>query len=67
MKKSEKIIIELARRGCLTLEEIKKRTGIDDEDLILVYMTRYYKRGLIYRRWRKFGGKKYREYCLEKD
>lgn len=58
------ILIYLSNKGCLTLEELEEYTNAKRE-VLLVTLTRMYKKGLIYRKWRKFGGKKYREYCLK--
>jgi DNA-binding MarR family transcriptional regulator len=58
------ILIYLSQRGCLTLEELQRYTEAKKE-VLLVTLTRLYQRGLIYRKWRRFGGKKYREYCLK--
>lgn len=63
MTYTEEIILALSK-GCRTLEELQERTGLERGEL-LVYLSRMYKRGLIYRKWRKFGGRKYREYCLK--
>ncbi len=58
------ILIYLATRGCLTLEELEKYTGAK-RGVLLVTLTRLHARGLIYRKWRRFSGRKYREYCLK--
>jgi len=58
------ILIYLSNRGCLTLEELEKYTG-SKRSVLLVTLTRLHKRGLIYRKWRRFSGRKYREYCLK--
>jgi len=58
------ILLELGNRGCLTLEELMKKTDAK-KSVLLVTLTRMHKRGIIYRKWRVFGGKKYREYCLK--
>jgi DNA-binding MarR family transcriptional regulator len=58
------ILIYLANRGCLTLEEMEKYTGAK-RSVLLVTLTRLHRKGLIYRKWRRFGGRKYREYCLK--
>jgi DNA-binding MarR family transcriptional regulator len=58
------ILIYLANRGCLTLEELEKLTKAK-RSVLLVTLTRLYKRGLIYRKWRHIAGKKVREYCLK--
>jgi DNA-binding MarR family transcriptional regulator len=58
------ILIYLANRGCLTLEELEKYTGAN-RGVLLVTLTRLHTKGVIYRKWRHFGGRKYREYCLK--
>jgi DNA-binding PadR family transcriptional regulator len=58
------VLIHLANRGCLTLEELQKYTEAKP-GVLLVTLTRLHKKGLIYRKWRRFGGRKYREYCLK--
>jgi predicted transcriptional regulator len=58
------VLINLANKGCLTLEELQKYTN-GKRNVLLVTLTRLYKKGLIYRKWRKFAGRKYREYCLK--
>ena len=61
---SQLILIYLSNRGCLTLEELAKYTGAK-RDVLLVTLTRLHQRGVIYRKWRHIGGKKFREYCLK--
>ncbi|WP_221286946.1 DNA-binding protein [Stygiolobus caldivivus] len=63
LQNTEKILIILSH-GCATLERLEEKTGIPKKEL-LVYLTRLHKRGLIYRTWQKYGGKKFREYCLK--
>jgi predicted transcriptional regulator len=58
------ILIHLANKGCLTLEELEKYTGAK-RSVLLVTLTRLHARGVIYRKWRHFSGRKYREYCLK--
>jgi predicted transcriptional regulator len=58
------ILLYLGNRGCLTLEELMKKTDAK-KSVLLVTLTRMHKKGIIYRKWRNFGGKKYREYCLK--
>ena len=58
------VLIYLSNRGCLTLEELERYTGAKP-GVLLVTLTRLHKKGLIYRKWRRFGGRKYREYCLK--
>lgn len=57
------ILLKLSQ-GCRTLEELQEYTGAK-RNVLLVTLTRLYKRGLIYRKWRRFAGRKYREYCLK--
>jgi len=63
LQNTEKILIILSH-GCVTLEGLEEKTRIPRGEL-LVYLTRLYKRDLIYRKWQKYGGKKFREYCLK--
>jgi len=58
------ILIRLAGRGCQTLEELERYTG-SKRNVLLVTLSRLHKRGLIYRKWRHFSGRTYREYCLK--
>jgi DNA-binding MarR family transcriptional regulator len=58
------VLIYLANKGCLTLEEMERYTGAK-RNVLLVTLTRLHARGVIYRKWRHFGGRKYREYCLK--
>ncbi|MEM3918412.1 MAG: hypothetical protein QW322_07230, partial [Saccharolobus sp.] len=50
--------------GCLSLEELERKTRVDRKTLT-VYLSRMTKEGIIYRKWRKIAGKKFREYCLK--
>jgi predicted transcriptional regulator len=63
LQNTEKILIILSH-GCATLESLEEKTRIPRGEL-LVYLTRLYKRGLVHRKWQKYGGKKFREYCLK--
>jgi len=58
------ILIRLADRGCQTLEELERYTG-SNRNVLLVTLTRMHSKGIIYRKWRHFGGRTYREYCLK--
>jgi predicted transcriptional regulator len=58
------ILIYLSNRGCLTLEELERLTEAK-RNVLLVTLTRLHKKGLVYRKWRHLGGRKYREYCLK--
>jgi len=58
------ILLYLGNRGCLTLDELVTHTDAK-RSVLLVTLTRMHKKGIIYRRWRVFGGKKFREYCLK--
>ena len=60
----QNILIQLANRGCLTLEELERLTKAK-RSVLLVELTRLYKKGLIYRKWRHIAGRKFREYCLK--
>ncbi len=64
MTLSQLILIYLSNKGCLTLEELEKYTNAK-RNVLLVMLTRLHKKGLLYRKWRRFGGRKYREYCLK--
>jgi len=57
------IAVRLATRGCQTLEELERYTGAK-RGVLLVTLSRLHGRGLIYRKWRHFGGRTFREYCL---
>ena len=58
------ILIYLSNKGCLTLEELERYTSAK-RNVLLVTLTRLHRKGLIYRKWRHFSGRKYREYCLK--
>ena len=58
------VLVLLANRGCLTLEELERLTNAKP-GVLLVTLTRLHKKGMVYRKWRHFGGRKYREYCLK--
>jgi len=58
------ILIRLTDRGCQTLEELERYTEAK-RNVLLVTLSRLHKRGLIYRKWRHFGARMYREYCLK--
>jgi len=58
------VLIRLADRGCQTLEELERYTGAK-RNVLLVTLTRLHQRGLLYRKWRHFGGRTYREYCMK--
>jgi DNA-binding MarR family transcriptional regulator len=64
MTLSQLILVYLSNKGCLTLEELEKYTGAK-RNVLLVTLTRLHKRGLIYRKWRHFNKRKFREYCLK--
>jgi DNA-binding MarR family transcriptional regulator len=64
MTLAQLILIYLSNKGCLTLEELEKYTNVNTQ-VLLVTLTRLHKRGLIYRKRRIFGGKRFREYCLK--
>ena len=60
----QNVLILLANRGCLTLEELENLTKAK-ESVLLVTLSRLNKRGIIYRKWRHIAGHKVREYCLK--
>ena len=64
MTLAQLILIYLSNKGCLTLEELEKYTNASRR-VLLVTLSRLHKRELIYRKWRRFGGRRYREYCLK--
>jgi len=64
MAGTQKLLLALSD-GCKTLEELEEKTGLSKERIIY-YMYRYKEKGVIYRKWRHIGGRKYREYCLKK-
>ena len=64
LKVRDRILIVLAKKHCLSLEELEKYTGINRKTL-LVYLSRLVKAGIVSRIWGSFGGKKYRKYCLK--
>lgn len=63
MTLTQLILIQLSH-GCKTLEELQTYTGAS-RNVLLVTLTRLHARGFITRKWRRFGGRKYREYCLK--
>jgi len=64
MTLSQLILVYLGNKGCLTLEELEKYTN-SNRRVLLVTLSRLHKRELIYRKWRRFSGRRYREYCLK--
>ena len=64
LKVRDRILIVLAKKHCLSLEELEKYTGVNRKTL-LVYLSRLVKAGIVSRIWGSFGGKKYRKYCLK--
>ena len=58
------LILVLLSKQCMTLEELEEKTETK-KNVLLVYLTRLSKRGLITRKWRKIAGIKVREYCLK--
>jgi len=60
----DKILIVLARKYCLSLEELEKHTGVKC-NILKVYLSQLARQGIITRTWGSFGGKKYRKYCLK--
>jgi DNA-binding MarR family transcriptional regulator len=64
MTLTQLILIYLSNKGSLTLEELEKYTNVNTQ-VLLVTLTRLHKRELIYRKWRIFGARRFREYCLK--
>jgi len=68
LKIRDRIIIVLAKKYCLSLDELEKYTGINRKKL-LVYLSRLAKEGLVTRTWGSYRDsyrdKKYRKYCLK--
>jgi DNA-binding IscR family transcriptional regulator len=60
----DRILIVLARKHCLSLEELEKHTGVK-RNILKVYLSVLARQGIITRTWGSFGGKKYRKYCLK--
>ena len=60
----DKILIVLARKHCLSLEELEKHTRVK-RDILKVYLSQLARQGIISRTWGSFGGKRYRKYCLK--
>ena len=60
----DKVLIVLARKHCLSLEELERYTGVR-RDVLKVYLSRLTHEGLVTRTWGSFGGKRYRKYCLK--
>jgi len=59
----DRILIVLARRHCVSLEELEKHTKVRRE-VLKVYLSLLAREGVITRTWGSFAGKKYRKYCL---
>jgi len=64
MTLTQLILVYLSNKGCLTLEELEHYTNTK-RNVLLVTLTRMHARGLVYRKWRRFAGRKFREYCLK--
>jgi DNA-binding IscR family transcriptional regulator len=60
----DRILIVLARKHCLSLEELEKYTKVR-RDVLKVYLSMLAREGLVTRTWGSFGGRKYRKYCLK--
>ena len=60
----DKILIVLARKYCLSLEELEEHTGVK-RDILKVYLSQLARQGIVTRSWGSFAGKKYRKYCLK--
>ena len=64
LTQKQKILIVLAEKGSLTLEELERYTKIPRASL-LKNLTELKKEGKITRGWLHIGGKKYRKYSLK--
>jgi DNA-binding IclR family transcriptional regulator len=64
LRNRERILIVLAKRHCLSLEELEQYTGIKRSEL-KVYLSWLAREGIITRTWGRYAGKKYRKYCLK--
>jgi len=60
----DKILIVLARKYCLSLEELERYTGVK-RNVLKVYLSILARQGIITRTWGAFAGRKYRKYCLK--
>jgi hypothetical protein len=60
----DRILIVLARKHCLSLEELEKYTRVG-RGVLKVYLSIMARQGIITRSWGSFGGRKYRKYCLK--
>jgi len=59
-----RVLMVLSNKYCLSLEELERYTGVK-RNVLLVVLHRLAKKGIITRTWGKFGGKRYRKYCLK--
>lgn len=64
LRARERILIVLAEKYCMSLEELEKYTKIR-KNVLKVYLSRLAKEGLITRKWRHLKNEKHREYCLK--
>lgn len=60
----DQILIVLARKHCLSLEELERYTGVK-RNVLKVYLSILARQGIITRTWGAFAGRKYRKYCLK--
>ena len=60
----ERILIVLAEKYCMSLEELEKHTKVK-KNVLKVYLSRLAREGLVTRKWRHFKDEKHREYCLK--
>ena len=62
---TQRILIVLAEKYCLGLDELKHYTGVK-KSVLKVYLSRLARKGVITRKWRHLkDGTKHREYCLK--
>ena len=62
---TQRILIVLAEKYCLDLDELERYTGVKKKSL-KVYLSRLARKGVITRKWRHHrDGGKHREYCLK--
>ena len=50
--------------NCITVDELIEKTGLP-RDRIILYLSRFAKKGIISRHWRHLKSGKVREYCLK--
>ena len=59
------ILVELANRECMTIEELERDTKASRE-VLYVTLSRLHQRGVIYKRRKHGTGKATKEYCLKR-